>query len=241
MTTHAFEPEAPSVQVASETAYARLRQDILLGALLPGARLKPGDLKERYGIGLTPIREALNRLNSEGLVVIEAHLGASVPILDKQKFHDLMDTRRQIERICLLKALENGDDVWEAGLISAMHLLSRTPPPSASDDTDAAMLWERRHRAFHWALIEPCGSDWLKQFWNLLCDHSERYRLARVLRHQGAGQSERDINAEHRAIMDSAIARDAEQTIRLMEDHLERTEKAVLWLMDETPNDTRRK
>lgn len=219
----------------AERAYQRLRGEILHGDLMPGERLRANDLQDRFQLGLTPIREALMRLSTEGLVAAETHRGSRVTETSRAEFADLMATRREIERLCLGKAIAEGDAAWEAEIVASMHMLSRTPLPASQDDREAAALWENRHRRFHLALVAACGSDWLLRFWTTLADHSERYRKIRLLHHRQAQAEVRDVNAEHAAIMEAVLARDASQACALLDDHLNATETSVLRLLDIGP------
>lgn len=206
----------------TERAYQRLRAEILQGALAPGERLRAADLDARYDLGLTPIREALVRLGTEDLVLMESNRGARVRETSAEEFADLMKARREIERLCLAEAVRLGDSKWEADVIAALHVLTRTPLP---DFTDPALTaeWEAHHRRFHAALVSACGSEWLLRFWNQLADHSERYRMIRL-----KGPLEvRNVQAEHQAILDAVLRRDTEETIALMDAHLRETEDAV--------------
>ncbi|WP_420102555.1 GntR family transcriptional regulator [Bosea sp. (in: a-proteobacteria)] len=217
----------------AERAYLRLRGEILHGDLMPGERLRANDLQDRYSLGLTPIREALMRLSSEGFVAAATHRGSRVSELSPHEFADLMATRREIERLCLVKAIALGDAAWEAEIVAAMHMLSRAPLPASPEDREAAAFWEAQHRRFHLALVGACGSDWLLRFWSVLADHSERYRKLRLLRRHEAGAEVRDVNSEHVAIMDSVLARDADKACSLMDAHLAATETSVLRLLRE--------
>lgn len=215
-------PESPGSR--TERAYERLRQEILRGELAPNERLRAADLDKRFQLGLTPIREALARLGSEGLVVVEAHRGARVVETSPVEFADLMKTRREIERLCLADAIAHGDAQWEAGVVAALHVLQRTPLPDFSSPKALASEWEERHRSFHEALISACTSEWLKRFWHQLADHSQRYRKIRLER---AHLIARDVNAEHQAILGAVLARDTQAALALMDRHLEETEAAV--------------
>mgnify|MGYP006268857623 FL=1 len=216
----------------TERAYERLRSEILRGDLMPGDRLTAADLQERFSLGITPIREALTRLSVEGLVETENHRGAKVANVSTATFTDLMSTRRSIERLCLEASIANGDEIWEAEVLAAMHMLSRTPLPSSSEDRGAAALWEERHRRFHLALVSACGSEWLLRFWNMLVDHTERFRKLRLLHRHTAEAEVRDVNDEHRAIMNAVLARDATAAIGLMDLHLAKTNQSVLRLLE---------
>jgi GntR family carbon starvation induced transcriptional regulator len=219
----------PQTEPRSETerAYALLRAELLAGALAPGEKLRPGDLQARLDVGLTPIREALTRLGVEGLIVGESQRGFRVKDVTLAEFIDLMETRRELERICLARAINRGDHTWEAEIVAAMHVLARTPLPTTPDDRLAAEHWERRHRVFHFALVSACGSPWRLQFWRTLYDHAERYRTIRLLHHQEPAARVRAVNAEHQRIMDAVLARNEQKATRLMDTHLLATERAV--------------
>lgn len=215
----------------TERAYRRLREEILHGDLMPGERLRAADLQDRFQLGLTPIREALMRLASENLVEAETHRGARVTAASPTEFADLMATRRLIERACLADAIARGDAAWEAEIVAAMHLLSRTPLPADPRDREGAAAWEERHRRFHVALVAACGSEWRLRFWTMLADHSERYRKLRLLHHREADAEVRDVAAEHRAIMDAVLDRDVPRATALMDAHLTATETSVARLL----------
>lgn len=206
----------------TERAYQRLRQEILLGELAANERLRVADLEARFHLGLTPIREALARLASEGLVSMEANRGARVLEVSPTELADLMKARREIERLCLSESIRRGDSRWEADVIAALHVLGRTPLPDGSDSA-TNLEWETQHRRFHAALVSACGSEWLLRFWNQLMDHSQRYRKVRL-----KGQlMARDVQADHQAILDAVLRRDAAAAVALMERHLLDTEKAA--------------
>ncbi len=215
----------------AERAYRRLRSEILHGELMPGERLRAAELQDRFQLGLTPIREALMRLSSENLVDAETNRGSRVSEASLAEFADLMATRRIIERTCLSAAILGGDAAWEAEIVAAMHLLSRTPLPADSNDRGAAAQWEAQHRRFHGALVAACGSEWLLRFWNTLADHSERYRKIRLLHHREGRAEVRDVNSEHQEIMAAVLDRDVGRATALMDAHLSATEMSVARLL----------
>lgn len=211
----------------AERAYQCLRSEILHGDLMPGERLRPADLQDKFQLGLTPIREALMRLSSENLVALDTNRGSRVSETSLAELSDLMATRRSIESLCLTSAMTHGDAAWEAEVVSAMHLLSKTPLPRSAKDREAATLWESRHRRFHHALVGACQEKWLLWFWNILTDHSERYRKFRLLQNLPAKSKARDIHAEHNALMQAVLERDHALAATLMSAHLSATEKSV--------------
>ncbi len=216
----------------SADAYEFLRQELLHGALMPGDRLRVADLNERYRLGLSPIREALMRLTSEGLVSWESYRGARVPDDDLEEFRDMIRTRREIERLCLTKAIELGDANWEAEIVRSFHVMSRTPFPDPTDSRETTANWERCHRQFHYALVAACGSDWLLQFWNTLADQSERYRKLRLFRTGADKSRQRDAQRDHEMIMEAVIDRDVAASTDLMDAHLTKTENAISRLLE---------
>ncbi len=216
-------------------AYQALRAEILTGSLMPGERLSAASLNKRFELGLTPIREALMRLSSEGLVETENYRGARVRSVSAEEFRDVMARRREIEALCLNLSIKNGGTDWEGDILKAFHLLSNAPLPNSEEDQSAARHWEKVHRQFHFTLVKACASQWLLKFWNLLADHSERYRMLRLLEHHNAlaTPSARDLVAAHETIMKAAIDRDATKLLSSMDVHLENTERAVEKLINE--------
>lgn len=224
----------------AEQAYRLLRSEILHGDLMPGERLRAADLQGKFQLGLTPIREALMRLSGENLVELDTHRGSRVTDTSLDELRDLMSTRRGIESLCLRSAIDHGDTAWEAAIVAALHTLSRTPLPAARDDRAAAAAWESAHRAFHHALVSACAEKWLLWFWNILADHSERYRKQRLLhlREQppSPATGHRDVHEEHRGLVAAILQRDADEACRRMDEHLQATERAVAVLLGHRPD-----
>jgi DNA-binding GntR family transcriptional regulator len=230
---------ADSGESRTDRAYHLLRTEILRAGLAPGERLRAADLENRYQLGLTPIREALTRLAAESLVESETHRGARVSEVSAAGLADLMSTLRDVERLCLLPSLERGDAAWEAEIVTSMHLLARTPGPSGPDDWEAASRWDAQHRRFHAALVAACGSEWLLRFWNMLLDGCERYHKVCLLQHRTPLAEERDRGAEHTAITEAVLARDAGRAVALLDEHVRRTERWIAGSL-ETPAVTMR-
>ena len=110
--------------------------------------------------------------------------------------------------------------------MATLHALSRQAARATRDGvlSDFAAL-EDRHQAFHRALIAACGSTWLLDFSDTLYVGSERYRYPAIL--SGAADRSRDISAEHAAIADAALARNATQAMSLLSRHYEQTGKFI--------------
>jgi GntR family carbon starvation induced transcriptional regulator len=206
----------------SSLAFDRLRNDILSGELRPEERLRIQALSERYNVGATGIREALSRLVTDGLVVLEDQRGFCVAPVSRDELLDLTATRISLEQLAMRAAVENGDVEWESNLLSAFHRLSRAPLPTNAADAEQ---WSHVHRQFHEALIAGCGSAWTLRLCRLLYDKSERYRN---LADRATQPSERNSVEEHRQLMDAAMARDAEKACELISAHFWETTQIIL-------------
>ena len=223
-------PTAPAEdRTLAETAYRRLRGDLIAGRFLPGARLRSNELQAHYELGLSPLREALLRLASEGFVMAEGQRGFAVAPVSLAELEDLTRVRQRIEAIALSEAIAHGDADWEANILAAYHRLAREPMPADPRDAAGALGWELKHRAFHDALIAACHSPWLLRFHAQLVDHSERYLRARLFdrpRDDTALQPRRGGD-EHRAIMQAVLDRDVGKAVSLMDQHITRTAQAA--------------
>lgn len=215
---------APTSSARSLTtlAFERLRGDILSGVLRPQERLRIQALSERYGIGATAIREALSRLVPDGLVESEDQRGFFVAPVSRDDLVDLTQTRIEVEQMALRLTVERGDVEWESRLLSAFHRLSRTDPPTSPE---RAVVWARTHQQFHEALVAGCHSAWTLRLCRLLHEKSERYRN---LSTQRTRFGDRDIAAEHRALMDAAMGRDAPAACKLLAEHFWQTTNIIL-------------
>ncbi len=202
--------------------YGELRKDILECRLKPGARLRSDELKAQYDIGLSPLREALMKLASDGLVVLEEHKGFRVASVSKSDLLDVTFLRKELDSTGIKLSIEKGGDRWEANIVAALHELSRRK--KIGDDGLIDSEWEVRHRAFHYSLVAACGSPWLLHFRDQLYDLADRYRRLSVQYLQAA----RDDLAEHQEIASAVLARDTDASVFLIRRHLDATIRIVL-------------
>ena len=231
--------DAANARTLANQAQDLLRRDILSGTLAPGERLRTKDLQARYGLGLSPLRESLQRLSAEGMVVNDAQRGFAVAPVSVAELRDLTVARTALESTMLPMAMQLGGADWEGDIVAAFHRLSRTPLPNDPAALADASLWELRHRSFHHALVAGCGSPWLLRLHGQLVDQSERYRKIRILHHLESQAQVRDVNAEHQAVMEAVLRRDAAQAVALMTQHLVATSDATARLMaPQSPQDT---
>lgn len=204
----------------TEAAYQALRRDIIYGVRAPGERLRITRLAQLYDVGPTPLREALQRLSAEGLVMANGNRGFAVMTLDLREFNDLNIARSAVEREALRLSLINGDEAWEARVVSAAYRMEKADASlsSASPDIDR---WESANANFHYATVSACGSNWLLRLRQNLHDQCERYRRASV----SLRRESRDLRTEHDAILRAVLARDITAACELIEVHFGATAK----------------
>ncbi|HUH86542.1 MAG TPA: FCD domain-containing protein [Pusillimonas sp.] len=219
-------PEASRPAKAStlaEQAYVNLKRDILSGELAPGLALRLEFLKQRYQLSFTPLREALNRLNSERLVESIALKGFRVAPLSVKEMQDSMSVRTLIDCEALRRSIERATDDWETNIVAALHALDLATRRKTADDSNAGYdEVEQRHLALHRALIAACDSRWLLELSATLYIQTERYRRP-MLKTSVRKESSRDVSNEHHAIVDAALNRDADQAVALLTQHYNRT------------------
>lgn len=223
MPTLNLAPNDEPKETLASAAYDRLRQEIITVAIAPGAKLHIRALCDRFGVGLSPMREALSRLSSEGLVSQSDHRGFAVAGLSEEDLVDLMKARIWVNQIAIRNSAKDGDAGWEENVVLTFHRLSRTPRFESDSAETRSPVWERAHRIFHSSLISASGSRRLEQYCEQLFDASERYR--HVGRKAGIKGENRDH--EHRALMEAAVARDGEAAARLIKSHFEHTAELV--------------
>ena len=207
----------------ASAVYERLRTDIAHGVLTPGSKLRVTAMCERYDVGASPLREALNRLSSEGLVARSDQRGFSVAPLNWEELPILTRNRVQLESLALDESITHRDAAWEHELALLVHRLSRTPRSLAEDHYVPNLEWEILHRDFHRTLLARCSSRWLKMFCETLTDESYRFRQLAA----GRVFSSRNEHAEHVAIFEAAINGKTDEAIRLLCEHYTRTTNVV--------------
>src|SRR4029077_1965395 len=153
-------PSQPVTEAAtlSERAATLVEQDILAGHLAPGARLGIVDLVQRYEIGATPLREGLSRLVSRGLIVGIGQRGFRVADVSREDLLDITRMRTVVEIEALRLAIAQGDDAWEAGILSALQQMQRYVERHGDQFREGAEDFDRLHKAFHTSLLAACGS-----------------------------------------------------------------------------------
>lgn len=167
---------SPSQDTLTDRAIAALQRDILAGELPPGGRLGVVGLVKRYGIGATPIREALSRLASRDLIIAIGQRGFRVAPLERADLADITRIRVVLETEALRLSIEQGGDAWEAAILASLHKLRRYVARHGSAFGEGTEEFDRLHKTFHSDLIASAGSARLGQAISGLYDQAYRYR-----------------------------------------------------------------
>ncbi len=219
------EPAAESrISTQASSVYDRLQDDILSGRLKPGRKLRLKELIEEYETGNSPLREALNRLSSNGMVVREENRGFRVSPASATELLELSRTRCWLEEVALRQSIINGDTAWEERIVLAFHWLTQSAKSNGETDRVTSPEWEAHHEGFHMALISACESSILMDFCIQLQKRTVRYRnLAEVVEYREGHELD-----EHRELQDATLNRDADLAVSLLDQHYKITVDILL-------------
>lgn len=200
---------------------AELRAAILRGELEPGAKINLDHLKNRFGVSLSPLREAISRLVADGLVEAEDQRGFRITPVSRKNLAEITEMRADLEGLALGLSIDRADINWEGEVLSTLHRLDRIDRDPARPETVEA--WETAHAAFHDALVSGCGRPMLRDICTRLHGLNDRYR--RLLIRQGGGG--RNVASEHAAIAEAAVGRNRDLAVALLRQHIQRTGTAL--------------
>ena len=201
------------------------RADILGGRLHPGERLRFAQLFENYGASLGVVREAVSRLAAQGLVSAVAQQGARVVSISRDDLVQLTQARVCVETFAVQLAIAEGDLAWESELVAAHHSMERTPMLAPGEPAQLSEAWATAHAVFHEKLLAGTANRRLRDIAANLRDAAEIYRRWSVSEVRGPA---RDVAAEHRAILDATLRRDADLAASLLQRHFELTTQLLL-------------
>lgn len=199
----------------------QIREDILSGLFKAGEKLTVATLKKRYGTGHSPIREALSRIQPEGLISKENQRGYRVRAIDPDDLAEITKMKCWLEDIAIRESIRLGGTDWEDSVVAALHRLNRTP-----DVTDSGSFQDEvfeRHAEFHKALFSACNSKWLLNYIENLQRLTERYRRSSL----NIDYSKYEPKEEHAVIANAAIAHDADRASKLLMAHNHATHNMI--------------
>ncbi len=211
-------------ETIGEMAYHRIRLDLVFGRLAPGEKLKLDRVSESYGVSVSTLRELLNRLVAEGLIIAEGQRGFEVAPVSVADLREVADMRQLLECHALQESFEAGDLDWEGRVVAAHHKLSVMEQRMISGDRSEPVIWKRCDWQFHHALISACRSKVLLNTHAAIYDRYLRYQMVAVIfRGEIAA-------AQHQKLLECALARDATGAQKVLVDHIQGCVEHVLSL-----------
>ena len=201
-----------------DVVFNTLRKAILTGELKPGERLMEIHLANRLGVSRTPIREAIRKLELEGLVIMMPRRGAVVAQITEKSLKDVLEVRRALDALCVELACDRISDEEEELLKEACEDFER-----ATETKDATVI-AKADVAFHDIIVRATGNQRLIQLINNLSEQMYRYRFEYIKdekRHDS-------LVEEHRIIYESIVKRDKEKAAETAKLHIDNQEKSII-------------
>ncbi|TXL80309.1 GntR family transcriptional regulator [Vineibacter terrae] len=212
-------PAAESDTLAERIARS-LGERIIKGEIAPGTRLRQDRVALEFGSSHVPVREAFQRLEARGLLASTPRRGVRVTSLDPASVREIAAMRAALEVLALRHA---------APKLTPRHVAQIEAMLQAGDDDDDIFAWETANRAFHRALVAPCGMPRLLASIDELQLASSRYLFVTAY---PAGWRPRS-NQDHRIILDALKRRDLEQASSLLRRHILSMERLIAVPADE--------
>jgi DNA-binding GntR family transcriptional regulator len=212
-----------SEETQAQVAGDRLMADILSGVLGPGRKLRIAELKTLYGIGASPLREALSRVASLGYVTTESRRGYRVAAMSKADLADITRSRQVIEAGMLRESMEARHDEWEMDIIASFERLRWTVRKNERGESLTGDQINLAHKKLHLALVGGCTAPRLIAMQDLLFDQAFRYREMMI----SEVSSSHDFLQKHEKLVEVVLDYDIEKAVRELWDHLNLTLRDV--------------
>lgn len=193
-------------RTAHSYAYEALRSRILTGELAPGTPLVQASLAKDLGVSMTPVREALRDLATEGLVTLLPHKGAAVTSLDLDDAKEIHTIRLKLEPDTTRLAVDH----------VTLDVLNRAEELYAHMSSPADHSWVVCNRDFHKLLLSPAPAPRLVSILSSLLEAAALYVPLAITHRVGP-----DPQLEHRAILDAYLRRDPEAAASAVATHIE--------------------
>ena len=201
-----------------DVVFNTLRQAILRGELKPGERLMEIQLANKLGVSRTPIREAIRKLELEGLVVMIPRKGAQVARITEKNLKDVLEVRRALDMLAVRLACSRMDDEYKKQLREACDEFARVVKNNNTKDITEADV------RFHDIINKATGNDRLIQLVNNLAEQMYRYRLEYI---KDAAYHNRLV-AEHEEIYSAIMDGDEERAAKAVVLHIDNQEETII-------------
>lgn len=201
-----------------DVVFNTLRQAILTGELKPGERLMEIHLADKLGVSRTPIREAIRKLELEGLVTMIPRRGAEVAQITEKSMNDVLEVRRALDAFCVELAC---DRITEEGITALRDACGQFEAAVKTKDTKKIA---HADVALHDIIVQATGNQRLIQLVHNLSEQMYRYRFEYI---KDTSQHEMLVE-EHRIIYESILKKDKETAAQAARTHIDNQEKAII-------------
>lgn len=201
-----------------DVVFNTLRQSILIGELKPGERLMEIHLANRLGVSRTPIREAIHKLEREGLVTITPRRGAEVAQITEKSMNDVLEVRQALDALCVELACDRITEEGTEALRKACDHFEQCVNTGDSKRIAQADV------ALHDIIVQATGNQRLIQLVNNLSEQMYRYRFEYI---KDSSQHQTLVN-EHRIIYQSIVCKDKETAAAAARTHIDNQKKAIM-------------
>lgn len=208
----------PSDLPLRDVVFYTLRQSILTGELKPGERLMEIHLADKLGVSRTPVREAIRRLELEGLVTMFPRRGAEVAQITEKSMSDVLEVRRTLDALCAELAC---DRITEEGLAALKQACESFEQCVGTRD---AQKIAQADVALHDIIVQATGNQRLIQLVNNLSEQMYRYRFEYI---KDSRQHETLVK-EHRIIYQSILNKDKDTAAAAAKTHIDNQKKAII-------------
>ncbi len=215
------EPELDAGLPLREAVFKAIRQSILTGELHPGERLMEIHLANMLGVSRTPVREAIRRLELEGLVIMVPHKGAQVAHITEKNMKDVLEVRLALDELSVGLACERITDDELDSLREACRAFEEAVETGIIRDIADADI------AFHDIIFAACRNNRLIELVNNISEQMYRYRFE-YIKDDSGWQS---LITEHRMILDAISMRDTELARRAIHVHIKNQENSIMRLI----------
>lgn len=196
---------------SGEYAYHELRTQILTGRIAAGERIVQSELADQLGVSVTPVREAMRRLQSEGLVELLPHRGATVRRLEFKEAQEIYQLRAQLEPLAIERSLDG---------LTSTHIAELELLCANMDDTNNVSEFAELNQRFHDLLLALDDASWLARIVQMLRMASSPY-VALSLHANPTLMT--TSNNEHRQMVHALAQHDIPRLTQIVTDHLEAT------------------
>lgn len=203
---------APVKRSLSDEVVVRLRDAIVNAKIAPGERLREEILASSMGVSRGPVREAIQRLEREGLVIIHPNRGATVARLSREDLDEVYSLRRSLERLAMREAIRKAD----AEHISQMSALVDEMAANSAVSITPQLAADLDIR-FHEALVESTGHKRLIRTWMDLRPQIHLFLLSRTVANPDFREH---LVRSHTEILNAIKERDETRGVTIIDDHL---------------------